>query len=377
MKRRRSEEEEEEEWWEDLLIDDVRDNILSRLDKLSLRFLAETSRRNGERCLKIKRTIFEYRKAWLLVKYGTPRLLVHYFPDEAVTEEEKKITLIVSAAARNGNIDNVRYLLDTGFKTGPKLLEDVATSGHLDVLRLLIVEYGLPFNDTALFRALEFGHNDMAKWLIERYETEIQHGPVYAIVSCGNFPMLQWIRNTPYWTGFSDRAAEISIYNGPVAMLQWLIDEGAPLSHFALWHAINRGKKEHYRLLINSNCPACSSCAVVAVNRGDLEALELLTNANCSYNASDLMMIAASFGHTHILQWFLNRGRALEPEFFGMAMRGGHVETMEWIAARCAHLKCSNVDWDAGATYADMEKWQKTRYNDVHARCTKYRLWEL
>ena len=72
----------------------------------------------------------------------------------------------INVAAQNGNLDNMKWLLENGCPWGKFTFYTATKNGNLDNMKWLL-ENGCPWNASTFGNAAENGNLDNMKWLLE------------------------------------------------------------------------------------------------------------------------------------------------------------------------------------------------------------------
>jgi ankyrin repeat protein len=162
-------------------------------------------------------------------------------------------------------------------------------------------------------------------------------------------------------------AHRFSAYNGRLASVQWLLQNGATLTEknkkgsTALLLAAYNGYLATVQWLLQNGATLAEkdrhgdTALLLAANNGQLSTVQWLLKNGASLNQTNkigatVLLKAASHGHLEIVQWLLQHGATLtEKDRHGntallLAASNGHLETVQWLLQHGACLDEKNKD---------------------------------
>jgi len=257
---------------------------------------------------------------------------------------------MICTAAKNGNMDIVRWLLSSkcSIVDCGSCIVAAAEGGNLEVLKYMRL-LGFPWSETVCLGAAENGHFDVLKWAVSN--------------------------GCPWNTSLMFPA--VTTYKRPnLDLYQWLLNEGCPFMELESYeNACEHGNNE-FILFTQSNGSTTQwddeyNILLIrgATIAGHLHALQwamnqfLLTWINPPTVdqvrlKTSWIKFAAETGHVHILEYL--RSRLGDRRFwcFGVtslvdiAVRWGHINVLDWI------VKYRN-DWDKATVFSAAIKSRK------------------
>jgi hypothetical protein len=145
--------------------------------------------------------------------------------------EEKKCkwnNTTLCAAARQGNMEMVKYCVANQCPIDAFACGCAAISGHLEILKYLHEEVKAPWDWGTAAWAAESGHLHVLEYLVERkYDKYNEHACTYAAKN-GHLDCLKYLRETAKapWDSY---AIECAHENNHPECLQYILDNNCPL----------------------------------------------------------------------------------------------------------------------------------------------------
>ena len=266
-----------------------------------------------------------------------------------------------------------RYQRLNGFTLNRGMFSHAAKNGNIEVLKWLLDE-GCDFEEHAFTMAAGTGNLEFMKWLLEVYkclypdkedcEPFTTHTFEMAAEN-GNIEVMKWLRDKCNWDRFTIiRAAE----NGNLENMKWLVKEGCDFNDYEifsnaakngnlenmkwlktegfLWdvdpyhtessgvfaNAAMNGNLENMKWLLQGGCPWGFETETFdcAVKNGNLENMKWLLREGCPWG-SETFCHAALNGNLENMKWLLQEGCPWGPKTFGYAAKNGNLENMKWL----------------------------------------------
>jgi hypothetical protein len=219
-------------------------------------------------------------------------------------------------SAKNGDLETLRYLHETGCPWDARTCSWALVNGNLEVLKYLH-ENGCPWDNWTYCNAVDMGYMDCLKYLHEN--------------------------GCPWNEGVSCRAAEV----GNLEMLKYLHENGCPWNAWTHHGAARRGSLECLKYAHENGCP----------NESRYQSDE----ETCSY--------AAEYGHLDCLKYLHENSFPWDSRTCTMAARNGHLEILKYAhengcswdssvchrAAEYEYLDILKYAYDNGCSY-DIER---------------------
>lgn len=149
----------------------------------------------------------------------------------------------------------------------------------------------------------------------------------------------------------------------PLTYLQWLLKHGCTLEPETIEREATFGNLENVKFLDGTGCPMGKNTLRNVASNGYLEIMKWLVDHGCSIEPG-VMASAAKHGNLENVIWLHeNRKKSLKsPYAFEYAVRGGHLNVMEWLyekkypyinltlveAAKCENLKIMKWLYEKG-----------------------------
>ena len=134
----------------------------------------------------------------------------------------------IDAAARQGNLEMVKYCVANKCPLGYGACEFAARNGHLEMLKYLREESKAPWDsDTAAWAALN-GHLHILEYLVERKYDEYDKDACMLAAKSGHLDCLKYLRETAK-APWNYRAVRQAHYYNHTDCLQYLLDNDCPL----------------------------------------------------------------------------------------------------------------------------------------------------
>jgi hypothetical protein len=134
----------------------------------------------------------------------------------------------IDAAARQGNLEMVKYCVANECPLGYGACEFAARNGHLEMLKYLREESKAPWDsDTAAWAALN-GHLHILEYLVERKYDEYDKDACMLAAKSGHLDCLKYLRETAK-APWNYRAVRQAHLYKDTECLQYLLDNNCPL----------------------------------------------------------------------------------------------------------------------------------------------------
>ena len=145
--------------------------------------------------------------------------------------EEKKCTWnsrTINAAARQGNLEMVKYCVANECPIGAFACANAAKNGHLEVLKYLREEAKVPCDATTACRAASNGHLHILEYLVERKYDEFHELAYLYAAEKGHLDCLKYLRETAK-APWNSQAIFMARVNKHFECVQYLLDNNCPL----------------------------------------------------------------------------------------------------------------------------------------------------
>ncbi|CAL6401957.1 unnamed protein product [Bathycoccus prasinos] len=205
-------------------------HILPRLNGTDLKFLYEVNTETR----KLKRSR-RYRR-WSLrgsIFRGVRRKVARTNKLELLKwiREEKQCKwddLTIKAAARQGNLEMVKYCVANECRIDRRACALAALNGHLECLKYLHEEVEAPWDSWTADWAAERGHLHILEYLVERKYDQFDEDACTGAAMSGHLDCLKYLHETAKapWDSYAVRRAHK--YNQPEC-LQYCLDNNCPL----------------------------------------------------------------------------------------------------------------------------------------------------
>jgi ankyrin repeat protein len=316
---------------------------------------------------------------------------------DSIIEEKDFIYRLSSLgwAAKNGEVEVVRLLLDRGAKVDPQALGGIsplfcaASNGHIEVMKLLLsnganVDAQDVCGQSALYSAVERGDIEIVKFLLE------MGANIHLAMSTGGEtvkPVLDGGASVDAQGADRDFPIHAAIRRGQLEMVKLLLDKGAHIESqgyewsplcLAAWTVGHRSKSRSKSLKnrskivkllldrganVNWQDKEGNSILHLVAWKGQMEMVQLLVEmvqllvdrgANVNWQDKDgnsMLHLVAWEGHMEMVQLLVDRGanvKAQNGEGWSPLMAaaaGGHVEVVKLLLNAGAN---ANVRWKKG-----------------------------
>eukprot|EP00953_Heterococcus_sp_UTEX-ZZ885_P014617 8275-Heterococcus_DN1.PRE.4 len=222
---------------------------------------------------------------------------------------------ICDSAAKSGNIDMLRWLLQGGYGLCASTAYQAALAGHKHVLKFLNSE-ACTFDKWSFTAAAYRGDLDMLRWLQQQGCPRDALAVSITAVSSGNVPLMMWLKeqHVELYPMLMLHAAE----HGHLNMCRYLVDQGGQLTKKACKHAARGGHTETLRWLLAQGCPyKVSSISRGAASSGSIGVLTYVLELGAAITTApvltSMLTTAGAFGHLDAAKWLRKQG-AVWPE---------------------------------------------------------------
>lgn len=234
----------------------------------------------------------------------------------------------VNLAAEHDQIDTVKFLLDVAqeahFRADlGEILRIAASKHHLDLLKMLILEYNADPNSeggNAFLSAVAWGNREAVKLLLDKLTNPILVSTgLSTATKQGDYPMFKYLLTKITHRNFLHvnfgYMLLVSCSNGYVDIAREVLrfpihDE---FKNMAFGRAIKNQQVAIVQLLLEHGQPAHELALITAVTVGNVEIVNLLLNRGADMNASSsnslsILGLAVEFHHEEVVGELLHRG---------------------------------------------------------------------
>jgi hypothetical protein len=145
--------------------------------------------------------------------------------------EEKKCDwdeFTITAAARQGNLEMVKYCVANECFIDRKACENAAENGHLEVLKYLREEAKVPWDSDTASCAAGNGHLHILEYLVERKFDQYSTRVCWKAAGNGHLDCLKYLHETAK-APWNSEAVRVAHENNQPECLQYLLDNDCPL----------------------------------------------------------------------------------------------------------------------------------------------------
>ncbi|MHB9147046.1 MAG: ankyrin repeat domain-containing protein [Candidatus Amoebophilus sp.] len=291
-------------------------------------------------------------------------------------------SLLLLDAAKNGDIELVKYLIGQGAEVNAKdnngrtVLLIAAFNGRLATVKWLLengasLEEKDKYGFTALLLAAVNGHIDTLKWLLANgasLEEKSNNGNTVLLIAAfnGRLATVKWLLENGASLEEKDNngftALLIAARNGHLATVKWLLENGSSLEeknnngYTTLLEAAYNGHLDTVKWLLENGASLEEknkygyTALLLAAIDGHLATVKWLLENGASLgeksnNGYTALLLAAVNGHIATVKWLLENGASLEEkDKYGntallIAASNGQLATVKWLLANGASLE--------------------------------------
>jgi len=136
----------------------------------------------------------------------------------------------ITAAARQGNMEMVKYCVAKKCPINEWACESATSAGHLEVLKYLREEAKAPWDFYTAAWAAENGHLHILEYLVERKYDRYSEWACMHAAKNGHLDCLKYLRETAK-APWDSRAVRLAHENNQTECLQYLLDNDCPLPY--------------------------------------------------------------------------------------------------------------------------------------------------
>jgi hypothetical protein len=293
--------------------------------------------------------------------------------------ENEQLHFIAGLYADKKTLAGLREL---GMPLSETLIEAVAKSGRLNVLKHLLKQQQCPRPDNLSYHAALSGSISMLKWLRAKSWCTFGVATCAGAASGGHLAALKhlfsigcdWDEMNIAWDAAS---------SGSIEAVEWLRQEkGVVIDAGTLKAAAAAGQTALCAHLRSIGCPwsaaLCDQAAMSALC-GNFDTLRWLRDNGCPWNVRHICIHAASLGDTALLDYVIEQGEVLDAELLTFALNTAgefsSLQVAQWLRQHGAEWPAVLGYDDATGQYnpwkADMIAWARAEGcsapNDVDA----------
>lgn len=254
-------------------------------------------------------------------------------------------------AAKGGQIEIYDWLKSKG-------CEDVdihhisVKHGQLDFFKHVMPE--LYRYDSLCFTAVQYGHVEMAEWLMSK-GIEYHNPSDFLGIKRNHIQMLEFLHSkgipvhpatckggarvglevvkwgVDHGCELTQSVIGIAAGKGDIPLVEYCLENGLRLTEHVADEACHKGQFECLKWLVEKGCELSQYCCDNAAWNGSLDILIWLVEKGQEIDR-EVQIFAAEDGHLHILKWLAENGYELNKnELFLSAICDGHIEILEWL----------------------------------------------
>lgn len=205
-----------------------------------------------------------------------------------------------------------------------------AYHGHVDVLRWMHLELGLPVDSTWARQAAAGGSLPCLVFVRRRDESSVREDASYAAAARGHLHVLQNLaeHGGPWCEDVVAAAAE----GGSLACVKFLRERvGAPWDEWTTYQAAAGGDVELLRYAHERGCPWHEETCCVAAENGHVDALRYAHEHGAPWDETT-PSAAARRGHLAALRYAREQGCPWDENVAAWSAQAGHLDVLKWAA---------------------------------------------
>jgi hypothetical protein len=240
-------------------------------------------------------------------------------------------------------------LRELGMPLSDMVLKAVASSGRLNILQHLLTEQHCPSPVRLSYYAARSGCIGMLKWLRAQGWGEFSRYTCEGAAAGGQLAALQHLRSEGCdWN--AEYIACDAASSGSIEVVEWLRQQqGIEINTEVLAWAASTGQTAMCAHLRSIGCDwdadACCYCA----ESGRLETLRWLREQGCPWVVSEVLIGAALFGHTDIVDYVIEQGEVQAAELLTAALNHAGGSNKLQTAQR---LRQHGAEWPAVLSFS-------------------------
>ena len=258
----------------------------------------------------------------------------------------KNFNMAISYAAGHGDLDALKFLLDNKFKNDSNyhaayknqfeivkflhflnpesingVCEGAARGGNVDIL-IFAYEQG------QRLQSLHYMHPRALQWLVDNNHIDPENVMYDGLALCNNLECVK-ILHLHGFPVLNKTFLIRAVWNQNVEIIEWLHDHGCPLDELVVRMAV-RTKLEILKMVVAWGGEIIDDDCNVATECGNLEILEYLCDNGCKL-PNNVMTLAISEGHLHIVAWCRKKGVDWGAEHCTDAIVWNQFEIFKWL----------------------------------------------
>ncbi|KAL3656484.1 hypothetical protein V7S43_018631 [Phytophthora oleae] len=279
-----------------------------------------------------------------------------------------RVTIAVEEAAINGQLHVLEWLLEKSRRQeltvfwGARELFFAGKHGHLHVAQWLH-EHTAPPPTHMFFVTLEEaarnGELELVRWLCEVRGEWSPYAAVLA-ASGGHLQVLEWLRTNLFSSSSSAISMDDTAAGGHLDVLRWLQSHSGYATPGAMNKAAASGHLEVVKWLHGNRREGCTNDAMnLAATAGHLDIVQWLHENRDEGCTTDAMDGAAKHGHLDIVLWLHgNRTEGCTERAIDRAAANGHLTVVQWLHGnRSEGCTTAAMDGAARSNHLETVQW--------------------
>lgn len=276
--------------------------------------------------------------------------LMKYLRDTGTIWDTGVPLCITSIAAEHGQLDCLKYAVDSGCELKREASTLAAKQGHTSCLKY-VHEKGANIYMNDCEEAIRNGHVDCVKYMVDSKALNILSPPSVAEIPSrlGNLGMLAYLLSVGCQATVG--AASAAAAFDQIECLKLLLNAGCPVNAETLYVAVHCGAIECMKFLHNMGCPweettlhipnnnwvlsACNNPFISFDVEKQISCFEFAAGNGCPVTSA-AYALAIKYGSVYLIEVIQSRGVEMDVMPVKLAVRGRQLECLKYLLAQNA-----------------------------------------
>ena len=245
----------------------------------------------------------------------------HHYPEE--------ISGFNYGVGRGGNVQILELLLEKWETCGGSLTDGASEGGHLNFLKQLESKKMLDITNNTVICAARGGNIQVMKYLLEK-GAKLDAKSLQTAIDNGQLEMAKWMLENG--CSLENISIKTAAGKGYLKIVKWALENRCKYEANAALSAVNSGQLRVVEYLHTNGFELHEKCFIVALEIGHLNIVQYLSKTmKFPENAFDL---AVKSGDLDVVKWLYENGCATSKNAPTIAARCGYLYILKWLRTK-------------------------------------------